>query len=102
TPSTKSPTCKPSIYPPFGTLLSSYRRKNCCAGGLRRYKAAFSNASGESRNLPRSLLHCEHKSPRMHFPHDVGPLQHEWSWSTASRRALPVAVHMKHLPPWYS
>jgi hypothetical protein len=72
-------------------------------GHLRKYSDALANASESSRILPNMVLQDLQSNPRTQFPHEVGLLQHEWSWSTARRRRAPVARwQMAHLPPWLS
>lgn len=68
-----------------------------------RYAAARVNVSASSRILPSIVLQLLHNNPLTQLPHEVGPWQHEWSWSTASLRLVPVArLQMAHLPPWLS
>jgi len=56
--------------------------------------------SGSSRMWPSIRLQAEQHRLLTHLPHDVGPLQQEWSWSTDRFFLAPVALrHSAHLPP---
>lgn len=51
-------------------------------------------------------LQLVHSTALTHSPHDVDPLQHEWSWSTDSFFDDPLrpvtGPQMKQVPPWDS